>query len=192
MILLTFYLFKDILFCRTTAAALTVVVGTTTLNSSGTAYNVNKLITHTDFDFQTYENDIALVRVASAIVGSSTVTSIPLSTANLGAGFNVTFLGWGSTAIGTDYSNELQFINLRTISNNDCKTINSPNPIFDGNICAVTQTRQAACSGDNGGPLVYEGILIGVVSLGVPCDVRYADVFARTSYYIDWIQSNAT
>lgn len=174
-----------------TAVAVKVAVGTTTLNSTGITYNVNRLTSHINFNTQTYENDIGLIRVASAIIGSSAVASIPISSGNLGAGFSVTFSGWGSTSLGAALPNDLQFINLRTISNSDCATINSPNPVFDSNICALpSEARQTACHGDIGGPLVYEGILVGVVSWGVPCEDGYADVFTRTSSYIDWIQSN--
>lgn len=176
----------------TSPSAITAVVGTTTLNSGGIAYSVSRITSHYDYDSDTSANDISLLRVAIAITGSSTVTSIPIASTNLGGGYTVTLSGWGSTSTGSALPNNLQFVNLRTITNTECASRNAPYPIFSSSICTFTQAGQGACNGDSGGPLVYDGILIGLVSWGIPCAVGYADVFTRVSYYIDWIQNNAT
>lgn len=168
------------------------MVGTTTLNSGGTGYSVSRITSHSDYDSSTIANDISILRVSTTISGSNTVASIPIGSTYLGAGYTVTLSGWGSTSTGSALPNNLQFINLRSISNADCASRNSPYPIFESSICTFTQAGQGACNGDSGGPLVYDGILVGLVSWGIPCAAGYADVFTRISYYIDWIQNNAT
>lgn len=174
------------------ASSISVVVGTITLNSGGTAYGVSTIVSHADYNSNTIANDISIIRTSSTISGSTTVASIPISSSSLGAGFTVTLSGWGRTVTGGSLPNNLQFINLRTISNTDCASRNSPYPVFDSSLCTFTQAGQGACNGDSGGPLVYEGILVGLVSWGIPCAQGYADVFTRVSSYVSWIQSNAT
>lgn len=177
---------------RTSPSAIDVVVGTTTLNAGGTVYTLERIITHAGYDYETIQNDVGLLRVTSAIVGSSTVTSIPIGSSYIGSGLTVTLSGWGLTSVESELPNDLQFINLRTISNDECIR-NSLYPIvYDSSLCTFTQVGEGICNGDSGGPLVYNGILIGIVSWAVPCAIGYPDVFTRVSYYINWIQSNAT
>lgn len=177
---------------RTSPSAITVVTGTTTLNSGGTAYYVSRIVNHPQYNPQTTANDISLVRTSSTIALSSNVNTIPISSGNIGSGYTAVLSGWGSTAAGGALPNNLQFINLRTIDTNACASQLSPNPVYTSNICTFTQTGQGACNGDSGGPLVVQGILVGVVSWGRPCAVGFPDVFTRVSSYVEWILNNAT
>ncbi|XP_018562733.1 chymotrypsin BII-like [Anoplophora glabripennis] len=50
----------------------------------------------------------------------------------------------------------------------------------------------AACNSDSGGPLVADGVQVGVVSFSAPgCEVGLPTGFARVSAYRDWIRTNA-
>ncbi|XP_050306278.1 transmembrane protease serine 9-like [Anthonomus grandis grandis] len=64
--------------------------------------------------------------------------------------------------------------------------------IEDSNICMSSYVGRATCSGDSGGPLVVDGIQVGVVSFGSGwgCAQGYPSVFARVTYYLDWIKAN--
>ncbi|KAI7815645.1 Serine protease, partial [Rhyzopertha dominica] len=162
------------------AYAIEVVAGTNTLNSGGVRYGIGRIISHASFSPETLVNDIALMRTSSKIALSSTVCTLPISNTNVGAGVTVTLSGWGRISYPGNITNNLQFINLRSISNTDCQRQHT-NPIYNSQLCTLTQTGQGACHGDSGGPLVTNGVLVGVVSWGEPCAIGYPDVFTRVS-----------
>lgn len=43
--------------------------------------------------------------------------------------------------------------------------------------------------GDSGGPLVNNGVIVGIVSWGVPCSMGFPDVYTRIESYHSWIDS---
>jgi trypsin len=46
--------------------------------------------------------------------------------------------------------------------------------------------------GDSGGPVMYDGALVGLVSWGLGCAwVDYPSVFTEVSAYRDWIRENS-
>lgn len=181
-----------VLICRFTTSGITVVAGTTTLNSGGTSYSVSRIVVHPQYDSATVENDISLVRTASAIAFGNLVSSLPISSGEVGAGFQAVLSGWGTTVLNGATPNNLQYLNLVTVTNSVCAAAHAPDPVFSSNICTFTRSGEGACHGDSGGPLVVQNILVGVVSWGNPCANGYPDVFARVSSFVDWIQSNAT
>lgn len=116
--------------------------------------------------------------------------SLPIAAGEVGGGFEAVLSGWGGTYAGSPLPNNLQYVNLRTLSNSECSQTWSG--IFNSNICTFTKTGEGACNGDSGGPLVVQNILVGVVSWGSPCAVGYPDVFTRVPSFADWIVDNAT
>ncbi|KAJ8673925.1 hypothetical protein QAD02_005187 [Eretmocerus hayati] len=55
-------------------------------------------------------------------------------------------------------------------------------------IC-IDSSISSTCPGDSGGPVVYKGYLVGIVSRGArPCGTGPV-TFTKVSQYIDWIQS---
>lgn len=50
---------------------------------------------------------------------------------------------------------------------------------------------KGVCNGDSGGPLMVNGVQVGIVSWTKrPCaDPKHADVYTFTVYYLDWIKS---
>lgn len=66
--------------------------------------------------------------------------------------------------------------------------------VTEDSLCAVSGFRgEGTCSGDSGGPLTYNGELVGVVSWGDgPCSETRPDVFTRVFNYLDWIENIIT
>eukprot|EP00095_Tigriopus_kingsejongensis_P012603 maker-scaffold531_size145796-snap-gene-0.18 protein:Tk12603 transcript:maker-scaffold531_size145796-snap-gene-0.18-mRNA-1 annotation:"PREDICTED: trypsin-3-like" len=63
--------------------------------------------------------------------------------------------------------------------------------IDDSMICAGEEGVDS-CQGDSGGPLTCDGVHCGVVSWGYGCAGRnQPGVYAQTSYFVDWIKTNA-
>lgn len=77
------------------------------------------------------------------------------------------------------------------MSNEECKDrLNQSirNRIFDTSLCVVKRRGIGVCTGDSGGPLAINGVLVGVTSWGASgCQGGVPDVFARVSKYVDWI-----
>lgn len=70
-------------------------------------------------------------------------------------------------------------------------------PLYPANvtekmICAGSPG-QGACHGDSGGPLIFRGVLVGVISFGSSdCAIAdYPEVCIRVASYTDWIVGNA-
>lgn len=55
-------------------------------------------------------------------------------------------------------------------------------------ICAENPTGRALCYGDEGNPVVKDGILVGIVTDGCYCGWKIPGVFTKVYSYIDWIK----
>lgn len=120
------------------------------------------------------------------------ISPVTLPEVNPEDGIDVLLAGWGTLENGGNVPNNLQFLNLRTISYEDCRARLSPNPVYESQVCAFTAYGQGACHGDSGGPLVnLRNTLVGLVSWGIPCGSGYPDVYTRVYSFLDWINANA-
>jgi len=108
-------------------------------------------------------------------------------------------MGWGLTEYGGALSEVLLETTVNYISNEECKEAfaGTPKIITDGMMCAYKDFTDA-CYGDSGGPLFQvdkDGEIgdrptqVGIVSWGIECaNPKYPGVYARVSYYADWIK----
>lgn len=142
-------------------------------------------------DFNPFEivNDIGLIKLKISLDFNEYVQPIPLNTDPLPGGEDAVLCGWGATELLQLMPNDLQYINLKIISLEECKEREKPYNIYESEICTFTKIGEGACFGDSGGPLVTNGKVAGIVSWGRPCAVGYPDVFTRVSYFIYWIDN---
>ncbi|XP_077295322.1 chymotrypsin-1-like [Arctopsyche grandis] len=167
------------------------VVGTNTLDAGGIRYQVSSFRIHPAFDPNKLTNDVGLVIIDAEIVFNDRVHPIEMYTEELGHGLPVTLNGWGSVEFLQGNSNDLQTIDLQTISMEMCyEYLNWIFPILESQICTLTVDREGACFGDSGSSLLFQGRVAGIVSWGVPCGVGYPDVYTRTNSFIPWIEEN--
>ncbi|KOB71775.1 putative Trypsin alpha, partial [Operophtera brumata] len=151
-------------FFRENPAFLSVRVGSTFYNGAGESIGVLEVYFHPEYNPQTLQNNICLLRLMSRIhfkKKRSSVkkidfdrssSSLPLTTDG------ITILGWGAKG---------------------------------KNFCAGFLSKGGgACNGDVGGPGIVSGILAGIVSFGSPrCGTPDAPtVFTKLGYYSDWIE----
>ncbi|XP_035788749.1 chymotrypsin-2-like [Anopheles albimanus] len=173
------------------AADLEVLAGTNSLREGGQRYRVDRLYSHSRYNRPQFHNDIALLHLAAPIQFSSKIQSIEYSEHALPANVTVRLTGWGLLDVWGPMPTLLQTIDLRTLTNTECKKRVQLNPhnVDIGHVCTLTIQGEGACNGDSGGPLVLEDKLVGVVNFGIPCATGVPDMFARVSYYHDWIRT---
>uniref|UniRef100_A0A182N6H7 Peptidase S1 domain-containing protein n=1 Tax=Anopheles dirus TaxID=7168 RepID=A0A182N6H7_9DIPT len=151
-----------------------------------------RFVVHPAFDAQTYANDIGLVRVAESLAfAGDQLRPVELATDFLETATGATVSGWGRFAISNNQlPTRLQFIRTDIIGREQCAAqFEEPysNRISDRTICTSNQANQGVCLGDAGGPLVLDGVLVGVQSWSIPCGLGLPDVYERVSHHRAWI-----
>ncbi|KAK4878209.1 hypothetical protein RN001_010715 [Aquatica leii] len=176
---------------QTTAANTMVVVGTNSLSSGGTRYNVSKFIQYPFYNNENHLNDIGLVKISQPFSFCTSVKPIQLSLRYPPHGSDVVLTGWGLTSYPSNTLPDiLQYIHLNAIRISNCKTLLAGYPVTNNHICTLQEENIGSCHGDSGGPLVYNGDQIGIVSWGIPCAVGSPDVFTSVLWYHVWIKLN--
>ncbi|XP_018323711.1 trypsin alpha-like [Agrilus planipennis] len=149
--------------------------------------------------------DIALIRLATALVWSRAVQPVSISQHNSESG-NAILTGWGEISSNSVLAPvTLQWAQVPILSTTVCaNTVRSLSPQladapFDNTIiCTNTRSTTSpvsACNGDSGGPLVQNGVIIGVVSWGIsPCgEISNAPtMYTRVASYALWIAQYVT
>ncbi|XP_055693442.1 chymotrypsin-2-like [Lutzomyia longipalpis] len=179
---------------RRTPTSVNAFVGSHLLSDS-TRYLLSDLVVHPQFNENTMLNDVGLARTQEAIVYSALIQPIALGSSYIGGSVIAIATGWGRITENGPTPNNLQWVNLGTLTNDDCKN-RLPPPhvglIFDSTLCTFTRTDEGVCYGDTGGPLNSGNVVIGIVSWGVRCAISYPDVFTRVSSHRTWIMENIT
>lgn len=155
--------------------------------STGQRIKVAAKFIHPNYDENALTHDVALLQLQTA-------TSSPAITVATAANDNletprtpVTVAGWGEqayTLTGLTASNELRYVGLHVVSDNQCGLTNFG---FDGStgVCAEDLAKDS-CSGDSGGPLFglsgTTRIQIGIVSYGMGCGLPgFAGVYSEVN-----------
>jgi len=170
-----------------------------------------KLHKHPDYDEDTYEHDIMLVKV----FGKSRYPPVKLGEGSAeeerGSGSRLVALGWGADSANTEkkYSDKLKSAELDLMSNQKCRNIRVDvvdpvdnkksvlslrDHIFDDMMCASSDDRYI-CYGDAGGPAIYQGgnsdedVVVGILSWGYGCVNRdYPAVMTKVPDHYGWIK----
>uniref|UniRef100_A0A8D2J4Y8 chymotrypsin n=1 Tax=Varanus komodoensis TaxID=61221 RepID=A0A8D2J4Y8_VARKO len=156
---------------------------------------VETVFTHPNWDPETINNDIALIKLATPAEWSETVSPVCLTKAVdlFQSGDLCVTTGWGKTRYnGGSFTtpSKLQQTALPLLSKDQCSRA-WPGKITDVMICAGA-AGSSSCMGDSGGPLVcqrQDGAweLVGIVSWGSGrCSVSLPAIYARVSQLRDW------
>lgn len=160
-------------------------------------YNKQDIIIHKDYNPDTLLNDVALLKLPSDITFNSRVQKINLPARSNNppsyAYVMATASGWGKTKDSDPgVTDKLRFVDLRVITNAECKRYYVPGLVTDTTLCASTVGKRSTCSGDSGGPLVYGKTLIGVTSFvsTTGCEKQVPAGFSRVTKYLQWVKDN--
>lgn len=191
----------DLGFSSTNFSTLKVLLGATTLSktqavaSGHTLANVSAVYVNENYNHTTYDNDIALIKLASPVatttIDNVSTTAEPFYT----TGTTTTVAGWGTTVENstTDYPVTMNEVDIPVVSQTVCRS-SYGSSITDNMLCAGYQAGgKDSCSGDSGGPLfVNTGsgtAIVGIVSFGNGCaEPNYYGVYTKISSYTSWIE----
>jgi len=204
------------------ASDLSVQYGVTTISASGpNVVGVKKIIQHADYNpYNNYANDISLLMVEEPFefdgvtVAPVQLPDLAYATPQTDSGGEGVLVGWGLNAVGfvgldifeqLTYpnlkslqtggyiQNTLQEVGLKIYSDEECTARHEGSTDPRYHICGgVDEGGKGQCSGDSGGPLIYNGQQVGIVSWSIkPCTVApYPGVYCKVSQYVDWIRSS--
>lgn len=171
-----------------------IAVGSTQLTKARLV-SAGELIRHEQFDPNSMENDIALIKLAEPVVGAVPVAlaDLEIETQALAPWAQATVHGWGGkTLLNRTVSDNLISVKVPIVDWESC------NRKYQGGItrkmlCAGTKGADA-CLGDSGGGLIItykqQPYLEGIVSWGQGCgNPDKPGVYTRVPAYRDWIRA---
>jgi secreted trypsin-like serine protease len=166
-----------------------------TTETSAIMRAVTAVIRHQSFDQNTYNHDVALLRLRKPLEFGKTIAPICLPEDTLDpAGKLGTVIGWGRLAEGGTLPGIVQHVQVPILTLSACRQMKyrasriTPNMVSKGSLylrwfgkvfisfqlCAGGgNKKQDSCQGDSGGPLVVQNgdkyEIVGIVSWGVGC-----------------------
>ncbi|KAK4874023.1 hypothetical protein RN001_013383 [Aquatica leii] len=154
-------------------------------------------VTSNEFNNDTRENDIALIKLKKDVTFTDYVQPVCLPIdGQLNVGEKVVGSGWGTTKTGV-FANLKKKVISTIIPTKDCeKTLKGEALLADSHFCteALNGNKDLICSGDLGAPQVYlkdgRWYQQGIVSFGVACEVGLPDVNTNVAKYLNWIKEN--
>uniref|UniRef100_A0A3P9L5G2 Suppression of tumorigenicity 14a n=1 Tax=Oryzias latipes TaxID=8090 RepID=A0A3P9L5G2_ORYLA len=157
---------------------------------------LKQVIPHPNYNYDTYDNDIALMELERPVTYSDFIKPICLPAPQhiFEVGKQVYITGWGALREGANQAATiLQKAEVRIINQTVCNTLMG-GEITNQMLCAgVLQGGVDACQGDSGGPLSSkEGkrmFLAGVVSWGEGCARKNRPgIYTRVTKFLGWIK----
>ncbi|XP_065093939.1 phenoloxidase-activating factor 2 [Ochlerotatus camptorhynchus] len=164
-------------------------------------YTVTKIFVNPNYNSANLQNDIAMLRLSSAVPLGTTPT---ITTACLPAtsfvGSTCWVSGWGKNDFISGAFQAIQKeVDVAVKSSTDCQTALrttrlGPSFVFDSNsfVCAGGEAGKDACTGDGGSPLVCSlngrFFIVGLVAWGIGCGTsNIPGVYVNVASYIPWI-----
>jgi len=158
---------------------------------------VVKAITHPDYDVETVDNDIALLKLRRPFKMTKyvSVACLPPPLEYQAVSSLGTILGWGkrkdTELYGSDVLHQAQ---VPIVSPQACKKVYEDYFISSNMVCAgYERGRVDSCAGDSGGPLLFEKknkwFIYGITSFGEGCGKRSKyGIYAKVPNFTKWIK----
>ncbi|KAL9893610.1 trypsin-1 isoform 1-T1 [Glossina fuscipes fuscipes] len=151
---------------------------------------------HRGFDPDTYNNDIALLKLRKPVLFSKIIKPVCLPRYNYDpAGRVGTVVGWGRTSEGGVLPSVVNHVKIPIMSVTECRNQKYKSYRITKTMLCAGKLNTDSCQGDSGGPLLlsngFKYFIIGIVSWGVGCGREgYPGVYTRVSKFVPWIKSN--
>ncbi|XP_065335680.1 trypsin-1-like [Cloeon dipterum] len=164
----------------------------------GQRHQVTRIVMHEQFNFtDSLVHDIAIVEVDPPFTFGPNVQ--PLVLPNQGedpaVGTPATVIGWGRLYYNGPLSETINKVTIEIRDQAICEEayVNFPLHVYESHLCAdVPEGGLGSCNGDSGGPLLVDGVAVGLVSWANECALQgYPTVYTRLPDYRDWITQNS-
>ncbi|XP_029981876.1 complement factor D [Sphaeramia orbicularis] len=167
-------------------------------------FDILELHNHPDFNSVNYDNDIALIKLDHPVNITEAVRTLEFLRSggtNPGTDEEVETAGWGSTDNLGSRPDKLKELVVEVVSSQRCRRSDYFGSRFTSNMicahkicdnpCDKPQKKEDTCDGDSGGPLLYNGVAVGIVSNGgIKCgQFRKPGIYTIISHYTQWIDS---
>ena len=171
----------------------TVTLGSERLSEQHT-YQIAEVISHPNFDINTFNNDITLLRLTTPVtevVPVSLDRGIALST-----GLESWVAGWGTMTAGQIDTPDILMQALVPIIDYDTCNSAYNMELTNNMLCAgYMDGGTDSCQGDSGGPLISvkndQWVQTGIVSWGNGCALpNFPGVYSRVQNFIPWIEQH--
>ncbi|XP_044727947.1 transmembrane protease serine 9-like [Chrysoperla carnea] len=157
---------------------------------------VSAVIRHRNFDTNTYNHDIALLKLRKPITFTKNIRPICLPPPDREpSGYEGTVVGWGRTSEGGMLPGIVREVQVPIWTQAQCKAMKYRASRITANMLCAGKGKMDSCQGDSGGPLLinidgrYE--IVGIVSWGVGCGrPGYPGVYTRLTRYLSWVENN--
>ncbi|XP_072865531.1 trypsin-2-like isoform X3 [Chlorocebus sabaeus] len=152
--------------------------------------NGAKIICHPKYNPTTLDNDIMLIKLSSPAIINDHVSTISLPTAPPAPGTECLISGWSNTLYcGADYPDELLCMDVPVLTQAECEASHPGEITINLFSVDFLEGGKDSCQLDNGGPVVCNGQLQGVVSWGYGCAQKNRPgVYAKVYNNVDWIR----
>lgn len=156
---------------------------------------ISEFAIHPDYNADTHNNDIAVLYFLTPVRWGDFVQKVILPQPDMQIPFGQTanMTGWGQTQPNNTntYSKRLMVVETSLVTHESC------NVIYEGRItnemlCAGSAVGiRDPCFGDGGGPLVRNGVQLGVMSWGNGCGQSgFPRVYVNVPKFDSWIRDN--
>lgn len=152
---------------------------------------VSAVHAHRGFDSETYDNDVAVLRLARPLHFGPRIQPVCLAaTRKKYHGTIMTVVGWGKTSENGAPSPVQLEVDLPILSNAKCESmLGHRYAITQDMMCAgYPQGGKDACTGDSGGPCFQHDVQLGIVSFGEGCARKSSPgIYALVAAYLGYI-----
>lgn len=168
--------------------------------TGGQVREVDKIINHPNYRKDKFPNDLSILVLKKSLQLSTSVAIIGIDKKPLALrdGTEIVAFGWGKTCDDFDPkcnpSEILRTVKLPIIGNRRCRKMYKVHEKFftikNSMLCAgLRGGGRDTCSGDSGGPAIFNNTLVGIVSFGVGCaQPNSPGVYTRVAFFRNWIK----
>ncbi|KAJ0182025.1 hypothetical protein K1T71_002747 [Dendrolimus kikuchii] len=169
-----------------------VKVGSSTITDRGEVIPVKEVKLHEYFrHLSLMDNDIAMLVLQEHVTFSKNVKKISLvdPEVSLRPGTTIDVSGWGGNNLSARFLYKLLLSEMVVIKKSECQD-HYKHLLTRSNFCVKYQMDRRFS--DNGGPAVFKGLLVGIVSYGGTSNsAPHITILTNISYFNRWIVKNS-